>query len=111
MKKMKLLTKELQESYLQKVCYICKTIFEEKHVRNKKYRKVRNICHYTHMHICNLKYSVPKEIYTVFHNGSNYDNNFVTKSLAEKFEGQFTCLKENAGKYITFSVPVEKKIY
>ena len=48
------------------------------------------------LHICNLKYSVPKEIYTVFHNGSNYDYNFVIKSLAEEFEGQFTCLKENA---------------
>ena len=29
--------------------------------------------------ICNLKYSVPKEIYIVFHNGSNYDYHFIIK--------------------------------
>ena len=29
--------------------------------------------------ICNLKYSVSKEILIVFHNGSNYDFHFIIK--------------------------------
>ena len=44
----------------------------------------------------------------VFHNGSTYDYHFIIKELAEEFEGQFECLGENAEKYITFSVPIEK---
>ena len=37
-----------------------------------------------HIHIIfNLKYSVPKEIPIVFHNGSNYDYHFMIKELAE----------------------------
>ena len=30
--------------------------------------------------------------------------------MAEKFEGQFECLGENAEKYITFSVPIKKEL-
>ena len=37
--------------------------------------------------IFNLKYSVPKEISIVLHNGSNYDYLFIMKELAEEFEG------------------------
>ena len=44
--------------------------------------------------ICNLKYSVPKRITIVFHNGYNYDYHFIINELAEK--KQFTCLGENA---------------
>ena len=58
--------------------------------------------------ICNLKYSVPKEINIVFQNGFNYDNHFIIKELAEEFEGQFTCLGENTEKNITFTFPIEK---
>ena len=44
----------------------------------KPYHKVRDQCHYTGKFIgaahsiCNLRYKVPKEIPTVFHNGSSY---------------------------------------
>ena len=55
--------------------------------------------------ICNLKCSLPKKIPVVFHNGSNYDYHFIAKDLTEKFTKQFTCLGENAEKYITFTVP------
>ena len=54
----------------------------------KKYYKVRDHCHYTGKYrgsghsICNLKYSVPKKILIVFHNGSNYDYHFTIKELA-----------------------------
>ena len=32
------------------------------------------------------------------------------KELAEKIEKQFTCLGENTEKYVTFTVPIEKKV-
>ena len=45
---MKLLTKEQQESYEnEKICYICKEKIENKYVKDKKYRKVRDHSHYT----------------------------------------------------------------
>ena len=64
----------------------------------KKYRKFRDHCNYTGEYkgaahsICNLKYSVPKEIPIAFQNKSNYDYHFIIKELAEEFEKQFTRL-------------------
>ena len=60
--------------------------------------------------ICNLKYKVPNEILIVFHNGSIYDYHFIIKELVKEFEGDFECLSKNTEKYITFSVPIKKKI-
>ena len=97
----------------QKVCYICKKEFDN---NDKKQQKVRDHCHYTSKYrgaahnICNLRYKVPKEIPVVFHNGSTYDYHFIIKELAKEFEGNFECLGENTEKYITFSVPIKKKI-
>ena len=85
-------------------------------MRDKKYRKVRDLCHYPGEYrraahsICNLKYSVPNKIPMVFHNVSNYDYNFIIKELAEEFKKQFTCLGENTEKYITLTVPIEKYV-
>ena len=86
-KKMKFLKKEQEEPYENaKICYICKRKFGNKSVKNKKYFKVRDPCHYTvgcrgAVHsICNLKYSVPKKIPIAFHNGSNYDYHFNKKN-------------------------------
>ena len=114
---MELLTKEHQESYKNaKICYICKEKFENRYVEDKKYRKVRDLYHYTEEYrgavhsICNLKYIVPKKINLAFHNGSNYDYNLIIKKLAEEFKKQFTCLGENTEKYITFTVPIEKEV-
>ena len=116
-KKIKLLTKEQQESYENaKIIYICKEKWENKYMNDKKNHKVRDHCHYTEEYrgaahsICNLKHSVPKKIPVVFHNGSNYDYYFIMKELAEKFKQQFTCLGENTKKYITFAVPIEKEV-
>ena len=79
--KIKLLTKEQQESYENpKICYICKEKFENKYLKDKKYH-----CHYTGEYrgaahsICNLKYSVPNKFPIDFHNGSNYDYHFIIK--------------------------------
>ena len=84
-------------------------------MKDETYCKVRDHCHYTGEHkgaaqsICNLKYNVPNKIPIVFHNGSNYDYHFIIKKLAE-FIKQFRCFGENTEKYITFTVPIEKKL-
>ena len=108
-KKMISLTTEEKVHYnKQKLCYICKKEFD---------KKVRDHCHYKGKHrgaahnICNLRYKIPKEIPVVFHNGSTYDYNFIIKELAKEFEGNFECLGKNTEKYITFSVPIKKKIH
>ena len=38
----------------------------------------------------------------MFHNGSTYNYHFISKELAEEFEGEF--------EYITFSVSIKKEI-
>ena len=97
----------------QKICYICKKEFNNNEKNNYK---VRNHCHYMSNYIdaahniCNLRYKVPKEIPIVFHNGSIYDYHFIIKELVKESEGNFECLGENSEKYITFSVPIKKKI-
>ena len=110
---MALLTKEQQESYES---FICEEKFENKYLKDKKYRKVRDHSRSTGeyrgaMHsTCNLKYSVPERIPIVFHNESNYDYDFIIKELAEEFKKQFTLLGENTEKYITFTVQIEKEV-
>ena len=108
------LTKDEKINYNdQKVCYICKKEFD---TIDKKSYKVRDHCHYTGKYrgaahnICNLRYTVPKEIPVVFRNSSTYDYHFIIKELVKEFEGTFDCLGENTEKYITFSVPLKKKI-
>ena len=53
---------------------------------------------------------MPNEIPLVFHNDSSYDYHFIIKELANEFDGQFECLKENTEKYKTFFVPLEKEV-
>ena len=82
----------------------------------KNYWKVRVHCHYTGKYrgaahsICNLKFNLPNEIPVVFHNGSNYNYQFIIKELANEFEGKFESLGENTGKYKTFSIPLDKEV-
>ena len=108
------LSKKEEENYSnQKVYDICKKEFDKS---DKKYYKVRDNCHYTGKYrrtvhnICKLRYKIPKEIPIVFHNGSTYDYHFIIKELVKEFEGNFECLGENTEKYITFSVPIKKRI-
>ena len=116
-KKLKLLTNEQQESYENiKICYICKEKFENKYVKDKKYCKVRNHCHYTVEYrgaangTCNLKYSVPKKIPIVFHNGSNYDYHFNHKRVSRIIYKKFNCLGRNTEKCTIFTVLIEKEV-
>ena len=47
-KEIKLLTKQQYESYEnEKICYTCKEKFENKYLKDKKYRKVRDNSYYT----------------------------------------------------------------
>ena len=94
------LTKQEQDNYnKENICYICKK-------DNDNDIKVRDNCHNT----CNLRYKIPKNIPVTFHNGSTYDYHFIIKELTCEFDGNFECLGENTEKYITFSVPVKKRI-
>ena len=45
--------------------------------------------------MCNLRYKTTKKISEVFHNGSNYDHNFIIREVAEEFKGMFECVGEN----------------
>ena len=71
------------------ICYICKEKIEDKHEKDK-YRKAKGHCHYTGEYrsaahnIRKLKYSVPKKIAIVFHNGYNYDYHFIIKRLNKR---------------------------
>ena len=115
-KEMITLTDEKNKFYEeQKVCNICKKGFSTDD-NDKKHYKVRDHCHYigkfrgaAHS-ICKLRYKTPKEIPTVFHNGSTYDYHFIINNLAKEFDGQLECLGENKEKYITFSVPISKEL-
>ena len=58
----------------------------------------------------NLRYKTPKVVPIVFHNGFTYDYHFIIEELAKEFGGKFECLRENAEKYITFSVLIKKQL-
>ena len=104
-------TKDEEDSYSKDtICHICLKEFD-----NDK-DKVRDYCYFTGRYRgaahndCNLRHKIPNNIPIVFHNGSMYDYHFLIKELAEEFDGNFECLGENMGKYITFSVPIKKRI-
>ena len=89
---MKLLTKEQEGSCGNvQICYICEEKFEYKYLKDKKYHKICDHCHYTGEYrgaahsIRNLKRSLPRNIPIVFQNGSNYDYHFIITELAEEF--------------------------
>ena len=103
------LTKEEEDDYnKENICHICK--------KESNNDKVRDHCHFTGKYrgaarnTCNIRYKIPRNIPIVFHNGSMYDSHFLIKELAEEFDGNFECLGENMEKYISFSVPIKKRI-
>ena len=56
------------------------------------YCKLRSHCYNsgtyrsTATRICSLKFSIPKEIAIVFHNGSNYDYHFIIIGIPTEFK-------------------------
>ena len=109
--------KELKSQEDAKVCYICQKIFSKKLARDKNHCEVRDYWHYTGKYrgtthsICKSRFNVPRETPVAFHNGSNYDYHFMIKELAKESEGKFECFGENAEKYKTFSVLIQKRSY
>ena len=112
------LTKEEKDNYnKQNLCHICKKEFNNDMTESSSLEcKVRDHCHFTGKYggaahnTCNLRYKIPKNIPVIFHNGSTYDYHFIIRELANGFDGNFECLGENTEKYITFSVPIKKRI-
>ena len=103
------LTKDEEDGYNKKnTCYICMKDLDSDKVKDYCYftGKYRGAAHNT----CNLKYKFPKNIPVIFHNGSTYDYHFIIREVASEFDGNFECLGENTEKYITFSVPIKKRI-
>ena len=78
-------------------------------------KRVKDHCCYTGKlrraahSICNLNYSVQKEILIIAHNAS-YDTHFMLNQLAIEFKGELNCIGDNMEKYITFSVPIKKEV-
>ena len=103
------LTKDEEDSYDKKnTCHICMKDLHSDKVKNHCYFtvKYRVAAHNT----CNLKYKIPKNVPVIFHNGSTYDYHFIIIELASEFDGNFECLGKNTEKYITFSLPIKKRI-
>ena len=103
------LSKDEEDSYDKKnTCHIC--------MKDLDSDKVKDYCYFTGQYrgaahnTFSLKYKIPKNIPVIFHNGSTYDYHFIIRELASEFDGNFECLGENTEKYITFSVPIKKRI-
>ena len=102
---------------IKRVCYICKKEFSI-HNDNKKYYQVQYHSHYTGKYkgvaqnlLVTYNTRHQKKIPVVCHNGCKYDHNFTITELEKEFEGQFNKgLGENAEKYITFSVSINKEL-
>ena len=112
------LTKEEKDNYnKENICHICKEEFNNDTTESSSLEcKVRDHCHFTGKYrgaahnTCNLRYKIPKNTPVIFHNGSTYDYHFIRREIASEFDGNFECLGENTEKYITFSVPIKKRI-
>ena len=103
------LTKDEEDSYDKKnTFHICMKDLDSDKLKDYCYftGEYRGAAHNT----CNLKYKIPKNIPVIFHNGSTYDYHFIIRELVSEFDGNFECLGENTEKYITFSVPIKKRI-
>ena len=62
------------------------------------------------LQIRQVNIDVPNEIAVISDNGPNCDYQYIMKEPAEKFERKLTCLGENTKTYITFSVPIKRKL-
>ena len=114
------LTNKEYDSYLNKIIFhIFKTSLEINRLMIKNIVELETnaifmvnieVLHiaYVTYDVCN--HNILKDIYVVFHNGSNYDYHFIIKELAKEFEGTFNCLRENTENYKNFSVSITKEI-
>ena len=56
-----------------------------------------------------MHYGTLKDISVVIHNGSDYDFHLLITELANEFRSEMTCIPEDKEKYISFSIPLQKK--
>ena len=70
------------------------------------YWQIRSVAHT----ICNLRFSITKEISVVFHNVFNFDYHFTIKEFGKEFEGEFNFLEENTEKCKTHSVSITREV-
>ena len=92
-------------------CHIYKDVFGKK----KNQLKVRDHDHYAGKYrgaahlICNLRYSTQIDIPVFFHNGANFDFNWIINELAKEFRSEMRCIPLNTNKYMSFSIPIKKR--
>ena len=90
-KKMMPLTNKEYELCLNHTVTSAKNKLEDICNNGKKYQSDREYHHYKVKYrgaariICSSKYSMPKDILVVFHNGLNYHYYFIIKELAKEF--------------------------
>ena len=105
--------REIHEYENAKHCHICKKAFGEA----QKRKKVRDHCHCTGRFrdaahsIYNLRYSSQKDIPALVHNGTNYDFNIIINELGKEIRSELNCIPLNGEKFMSFSIPIKKKIY
>ena len=58
-----------------------------------------------------MRYSAQKDIPVFFHNGTNYDFNLIISELAKEFRSELHCILLNGEKFMSFSIPIRKKVY
>ena len=47
----------------------------------------------------------------LFHNRTNYDFKLIITELGREFRSQLQCMPANTNKYMSFSIPIKKKVY
>ena len=103
-KKMIQLTNKEYESYLNQTnCHIFEKKFKDKYTNDKKYHKIKDYCHHTGKHvgavhsICNLQYSISKEIH-VLPSMDQIWLSFHHRAASRIAKGEFNCFGGNPEK-------------
>ena len=99
--------REIYEYENAKYCHICKKVFGEAKKHDHYTGKFRVAAH----SICNLRYSIQKDITVFFHNCTNYDFTLIIPDLAKEFRSQLHCIPLNNKKFMSFSIPIKEKLY
>jgi hypothetical protein len=107
-KRMPLLTSLQQTEYdARKLCYLCKTSFDNSYM---SYRKVRDHDHYTGEYLgpahnkCNLRRRSKGTVPVYVHNLSNYDMHFIVAALKHYHGGAVKALPFNLEKFRTLKL-------
>ena len=89
--------KILKESAMEIINHKEKELIPLTHEENNFYNE-QEVCY-----ICKEKFSI------IIHNAS-YDTHFILEQFAKECKGELNCIGVYMEKYITFSVPIKKKL-